>query len=388
MASIEETVRTNIAAKMSNAADLFISSLRSNQLSTAVWDFPSNTERTMWFYTPSDHGGLTLAQMNDHQQALAFNLLATGLSEAGYATVSTIIGLENVLDRIEGHSLNAGQGRFRDPSRYYLRIFGNPNGMNWGWRFGGHHISINNTIVGGQLASGTPSFLGADPATTPLLGAHMLRPLGSLQDTAFDLLTNFSDQQQSRVVISPIPPIDTVGGNRSSIDVGQHPIEPRRLADVWRQKFHGRQQDHFERVQDLLEQQIGLTSKHRKAVSFSSIPKGLAAADMNKHQRDILTELINLYVGRLPDEIADLELRKVTGERFDGLHFAWAGAVRPGEPSYYRIQGESLVIEFDNTQRDANHIHSVWRDPKGDFSTDLLAQHYVKSHHHHHHHHD
>lgn len=384
MTSTEETVRTQIAAKMSHAADLFLSSLRPNQLSTAVWNFPSNSERTMWFYTPTDHGGLTLSDMSGEQQALAFNLLATGLSEAGYTTVTTIIGLENVLGQIEGHGAGAGHERFRDPNRYYLRIFGNPNEMNWGWRFGGHHISVNNTIVGGQLTSGTPSFLGADPATVPLLGAHMLRPLGSLQDTAFDLLHNFTDQQQSHVVISPIPPIDTVGGNRNSIDVGHHPIEPKRLADVWRQQFHGPQRNHFERVQDYLEQQIGLTQQHRKAISFSEIPKGLAAADMSKHQRDILKELINLYVGRLPDEIADLEFRKVTGDRFEGLHFAWAGSIRPGEPNYYRIQGAGLVIEFDNTQRNANHIHSVWRDPKGDFSTDLLAQHYSKSHHHDH----
>ncbi|SGY82703.1 Putative uncharacterized protein [Moritella viscosa] len=382
MVPSEETVRARIALRMSSAADLFISSLRPNQLSTAAWSFPSDTERTLWFYTPSNHGGLTLGEMNVRQQALAFKLLATGLSEAGYATVTAIIGLENILDRIEGHGLSDKHGCFRDPNRYYLRIFGDPNGMNWGWRFGGHHISINNTIVNGQLSSGTPSFLGADPATVPLLGAHMLRPLGSLQDTAFDLLTSFTDQQQSHVVISSIPPIDIVGGNRSSIDVGHHPIEPRRLADVWRQQFHGPQRDHFERVQDLLERQIGLTHQHRKAVSFSEKPKGLAAADMNKHQRDILTELINLYVGRLPDEIAELELRKVTGDKFDGLHFAWAGETNRGEPNYYRIQGEGLVIEFDNTQRNANHIHSVWRDPKGDFSTDLLAQHYAKTHHH------
>jgi hypothetical protein len=134
-------------------------------------DAEADAERRRWFYTPTNHGGLTLGEQRPTQQRLAHQLVASGLSTAGYVTVATIIGLDNVLDMVEGWSVNWGRERGRDPGMYYLRVFGEPGGSgSWGWRFGGHHVSLNNLIVDGVVRSTTPCFLGADPAVTPLLG--------------------------------------------------------------------------------------------------------------------------------------------------------------------------------------------------------------------------
>ena len=169
--------------------------------------------------------------MRPSQQQLAMRLLATGLSRAGYVTASTIMGLENVLDELEGWRASFGHERGRDPGRYYVRIFGQPGADSWSWRFGGHHVSVHHTVVGGELRAFTPCFLGADPARSPLLGPHELRPLAACTDLAFELLRSLTDAQRSVAVLSPVPPIDLVGANRTTLAEGDGPL---RLALVWR----------------------------------------------------------------------------------------------------------------------------------------------------------
>src|SRR6201996_3935535 len=173
---------------MAAAAAAWLDALDPAQRAMATGDVPSadaesDAERRRWFYTPTDHGGLTLGAQRPAQQSLAHKLIATGLSAAGYVTVATIIGLENVLDQVEGWSVDWGRERGRDPGMYYLRVFGEPGGAEpWGWRFGGTLVSVNNLVVPGAARSPPPCFFGADPAVSPLLGPPPLRPLAGAED--------------------------------------------------------------------------------------------------------------------------------------------------------------------------------------------------------------
>src|SRR5260370_12415868 len=168
------------AARMAEAGRELLERLDPDRRSVAAWPFPSDEERRLWFYTPTDHGGLPLSQMRPAQQRMAMKLVASGLSRPGFVTVATIMGLENTLDELEGWAYDFEQERGRDPARYYLRIFGEPGGDEpWAWRFGGHHVSVHHVVAGGEVVASTPCFLGSDPASSPLLGGHLLRPLGA-----------------------------------------------------------------------------------------------------------------------------------------------------------------------------------------------------------------
>jgi len=371
------SVDRGLVAHMADAARALLDSLSTEQRRQAQWAFPSEEERLRWFYTPTDHGGLTLGEMRPSQQQRTMQLLATGLSRAGYVTAATIMGLENVLDELETWRASFGHERGRDPARYYVRIFGTPGADTWSWRFGGHHVSVHHTVIGGELRGFTPCFLGADPASSPLLGAHQLRPLGACADLAFELLRALGEEQRRVAVLSPVPPIDLVGANRTVIGEGDGPL---RLAHVWRNEWSGTLLERLEQFQDLEEAKVGLTRAHVDAVRFTAVPKGLAAAAMTAAQHELLRALLDTYLRRLPDEIADRETAKVTGPSLADLHFAWAGSLEPDRPHYYRIQGRRLLVEYDNTTRDANHVHTVWRDPVGDFGMDVLGGHRRRAH--------
>ncbi len=364
--------RRQMATAMATAAGRWLDSLDSAQDAVARWSFPADGERRRWFYTPTDHGGLTLRDMTPPQQRLAFQLLATGLSQAGYVTMSTIIGLENVLDHLEGFGVSWGHPRGRDPLRYYLRVFGDPASGAWAWRAGGHHVSLNFTIVNGAVAGSTPLFLGADPASSPLLGPHPLRPLAGVEDLARDLTRSLDAVQRPRAVVSPRAPTDLVLVNRVELSDGAEPLP---LQDIWR----GNLPDPFHNlaieVQLVADEAAGLTAADLAAMSFSVAPKGLAARDMTPDQRHMLDTLLHRYVDRLPDAFADEEASRFAGVLLDDVHLLWAGGLEPGEPHYYRLHSPLLLAEYDNTARGANHVHTVWRHPSGDFADDVLRGH-------------
>jgi len=365
------------ADRMAAAAGALLASLDPDERRIAQWPFPSEGERRRWFYTPTDHGGLPLADMTSSQHRLVHALLASGLSEPGYVTAVTIMGLENVLDRLEGWSSDFGRARGRDPLLYFARVFGDPTGDRWAWRFGGHHVSVSHTVVGGEVVSSTPCFLGADPARAPLLGPHPLRPLEGVEEVARRLVRSLDPSQQGSAVVSPVAPTDIVAGNRSDVRGSHLPLP---LTDIWRDRFDSALGDAMERLQRTAEETLGLRAEHLEALRLTEVPAGLAAGAMSSGQRDDLRALLGLYLERLPDELADHEASRLSGARFDELHFAWAGGTAPGEPHYYRIQGSRVLVEYDNTQRDVNHVHSVWRDPVGDFGGDVLARHYRDHH--------
>ena len=361
---------------MADEAAAFLDSLDDAQRARAQFAWPSDDERRRWFYTPTDHGGLPLALMTPTQHRRAHRLLASGLSQAGYVTAATVMGLENVLDSVEGWAVDFGRERGRDPLMYYVSVFGTPGGdAPWGWRFGGHHVSVHHTIVGGELAGTTPCFLGADPASAPLLGPHPLRPLAGVEDLGRELVRSLDDAQRAVAVVSERAPTDLVGGNRPRLVDGADPMP---LPTIWRDRFDGPVGEFLERAQRSLEKATDLTPADVAAMRYSTAPKGLAASALRPDQRSMLDALLRLYVGRLPDAVADDEAAKFAGAALDDMHLLWAGGVEPGRPHYYRIHGPTLVVEYDNTARGANHVHTVWRDPRGDFGDDVLARHHAE----------
>jgi hypothetical protein len=365
-----------VAARMAEAASSFLESLDERQRPVTSWPFPAGEERLRWYYTPTDHGGLPLSAMRPAQQQLAFRLLAAGLSRPAYVTACTIVGLENVLDELEGWTRRWGRERGRDPGLYYVRVFGDPAGRQpWSWRFGGHHVSVHHLVADGEVRASTPLFLGADPAVSPLLGGAELRPLGSAEDLGRELLASLDRAGSERAIVSPVAPFDLVSANRSRVADGDLPLP---LPDIWRGRFEGPEGELVRAIQEGLEAGLGTAPEHLEAVRFTPAPRGVSARDLDGPQRELLRRLLAVHVGRLPDELARVEMAKHAGDALDGLSFAWAGGTERGAPHYYRVQGPRLLIEYDNAQRAGNHAHSVWRDPAGDFGMDFLGEHHLR----------
>jgi len=293
--------------------------------------------RRAWFYTPNDHGGLPLSAMTPAQHDLVFRLLAAALAPAAYATACTIIGLENVLAREESFRGGgfAGRDRLRDPGLYWVAVFGDPASGDWAWRIGGHHLSIHRTFAGGELAAATPSFFGADPADTRLLGGGWLRPLAAYEDLGRALVHAHPDA----VVTGDAPP-DLASGNRPALSEGDAPMPPFRLMQLG--------EDDPPAVDP--------------AIPLTRAPRGVASPD--------LQPLLDAYAEQVPG------LSLAAG----GFRFLWAGGVERGEPHYYRLQSDDWLIEYDNTQRDVNHIHTVLRHWTNDFGADVLAEHHAAHH--------
>jgi hypothetical protein len=310
-----------VPAAMAGAAADWLASLGPEQRAKACYPFPAQEERTRWYYTPTERGGLPLAEMGPTQQRLAHRLVASGLSEGGYATAATIMGLENVLDAREGwrrgYDGRTVPHRGRDPQLYFVSVFGDPGSGPWGWRVGGHHVALNYTLAPDGRVSASPLFLGANPAMTRLVGPGELRPLAAEEDLARRLLGSLAPDQRAQALVSEVAPGDILQRNRPRVEPGP--------------------------------------------------PEGLPATGMLPPQRAMLEGLVRQYLDRLPAELAGTEAARALGEAAAGLHFAWAGGPEPGRPHYYRVQGPRLLIEYDNVQDGANHVHSVWRDPAGDF---------------------
>jgi hypothetical protein len=221
-----------VAGRMAEAAAILIESWDQTQRRVACRPFPDEDERRLWYYTPTDHGGLPLAAMGAIQRRNVHRLVASGLSTPGYVTVAVIMGLDDILDQLERWSVDFGRERGRDPLLYYITIFGEPGGdAPWGWRFGGHHVSLHYTIIGGEVVASTPSFLGADPADSPLLGPHLHRPLAAAEDLGRELFRALDEHKRARALVSPVAPADLVGGNRPNLEAGDRPLP---VSDIWR----------------------------------------------------------------------------------------------------------------------------------------------------------
>lgn len=348
-----------VASRMGEAVTNFIAALANDQRRKSVIPFDDEQERTNWHYTPIPRAGLPLTEMTRQQQRLAFQVVATGLSRAGFVTASTIMGLETALDAKEDWRRDFPG---RDPLLYYLSIFGEPHAERpWGWRFEGHHISLNYTIAKGQIVAPTPTFFGANPAEAPLGGVATLRPLISIEDLARELLHNLDEGQRAAAILAHTAPADIVMRNRPYVVEPAFDIDDPVELQHWMQRH-------------------SVSREQVDALHYASTPRGVAATAMNAGQRELLETLIREYIDRMPDELAQIEWNALQARGIDTVHFAWAGGIERYQPHYYRLQGVRFLVEYDNTQNDANHIHSVWRDPAGDFGADLLAHHYQHEH--------
>lgn len=367
------------ASTMGELARDLLEGLDGSQRDKACFDV-NDAEHRQWFYTPTDHGGLALSEMDSVQHRAVWKLVAAGLSEAGYNTAALIVGQENVLDRVEGFGVDYGRSRGRDPLLYWIAVFGTPAGTGiWRWRFGGHHVSLNFTIVDGRVVSTTPCFFGADPAGVTLLGPHLHRPLGAAEDLGRELVRSLAGEQLAAAHLTQSAPSDLVGGNRTVLAEGDQRMP---LPLVWRGRLEQSLDELMQKAQTGLDGALGTSADQLEALAFSRQPKGLSAADMSTDQREVLQHLLLAYIGRISDDLADEQLAKVH-QQTEQLHFLWAGGLEPGEPHYYRVQGGDVLIEYDNAPRGGNHVHTVWRDLSMDFGGDPLAEHYTSGAHDH-----
>ena len=316
------------AASMSKAADAWLASLNADQKQRATFPFDSD-ERMRWHFVPNEQfprKGVQFKEMTEAQRTLARDLLKTGLSARGYTTASAIMELENVLKVIEGENR-----RFpRDHEAYQFSIFGTPGDKKaWGWRFEGHHVSVRFDIVNGSLTSSTPSFFGSNPAEVrvdvPNAAPRGTRVLGAEEDGARALLEALDATQKTTAIVTPTAPNEMLTSNALKADPQQ--------------------------------------------------PLGLKASAMTPPQKEKLMALIDVYAGFMTADIAAERMERLKKAGLDNVAFAWAGETERGKKHYYRIQGPTFLVEYDNVQNDGNHIHSVWRDFNGDFGADLLREH-------------
>lgn len=308
---------------MSNAATSFLVSLDEKQRKKTTFDF-NEPHRVTWDFLPVamiGRKGISLLELNKKQKMLAYDLLESGLSASGNEKILNIIDLERVLLELEGRDI-------RIPELYHIMIYGEPSiESNWAWRFEGHHISLNFTIVDGVMTATAPRFLGSNPAHVKEGDRKGLRALGKEEDIARELFNSFNVKQRKSAHFQEIAYAEIVT-NRAS-EVGP-------LSDV-----------------------------------------GLRASKMNKSQRVLLESLIETYAATMPKELADWRMSAIREKGISNIFFGWAGGSEVGEPHYYRVQGPTFLIEYDNVQNGANHAHTVWRDFTGDFGRDLLREHYL-----------
>ena len=316
--------------EMTLAAQAFLAALTPEAKAQAVFPFDGE-ERENWHFIPRERKGLPFKQMTPEQRLVGQALLGTGLSQRGTLKAVTIMSLEEILFTIEGADpakRDAVRVR-RDPEQYFFSIFGEPSlkGV-WGWRVEGHHLSLNFTVKDGSLLRATPSFLGTNPAevrTGPRAG---LRVLGREEDLGRELVKSLDEGQLKKALVDVTAPKDI------------------------------------------------LTEAKREVSPLS--PDGLSSADLSEAQKGVLDRLIREHLFRVRPEIAEESMKEIAAS--GPVHFAWAGGRERGEPHYYRVQGKTFLIEYDNTQNDANHVHAVWRDFDGDFGRDLLGEHVKAAH--------
>lgn len=319
---------SGFAGRMAAAALALIDSLELEQRSQLHVPFDS-PDRREFTYLPGPRPGLALVDMAAEQQARALELLATGLSENGLADARAIMQLEEILAGLERSVGRAGWER-RHPEHYWFRVLGEPGGARpWAWKVGGHHLAVHLTIVEEKVA-GAPLFVGANPATVPDGHTHAgLRTLPDEEDVGRMLVTALPAQHREIAVTAPLAPRD-------------------------------------------------ILTRHDPVADVSRIPPGLTYTAMDGEPRGLLLRLVRRYLDRAIPEVADAAWADIEGAGLERVSFRWAGPVEPGHGHYYGVLGPTFLLEYDNTQNNANHIHTVWRDRRRDWGEDLLAAHHAE----------
>jgi hypothetical protein len=318
------------ADELIRSVGAWLGGLDAGQRERATFPFES-PERVVWDYRPGDRGGLAIADMAPEQRSAAMTVVRTALSDRGADEVASIIALETVLGELERERGRAGWIR-RDPERYWWAVFGDPSvGGPWSWRIGGHHVAIHLTVADGRVVGSTPSFLGANPAVVPGGPSAGARALTGEETLARALVTGLSPEQRAIAIVDPVAPPDILSGNGARAEL-------------------------------------------------AGIPVGLRHDDLAPAQQEGLEGLIRHYLGRARDEVAAADWERIGNAGLAAITFAWAGPLEPGRGHYYAVRGPSFLIEYDNTQNGANHVHAVWRDLTNDWGEDALAEHYRQGH--------
>ncbi|MEO5740217.1 MAG: DUF3500 domain-containing protein [Vicinamibacterales bacterium] len=316
-------------ANMANAASMFLSSLTPEQKQVASYAFDNTAERERFGFVPTEmhpRVGLTIEKMTPAQREAAHNLLKSGLSQKGYMTTTAIMELETVLNAIENPPGSNPPKLERNPLKYFVWVFGPPSAKGtWGWKVEGHHVSLNFTIVNGSMVSSAPHFFGSNPAEVMDGPKKGLRVLGYEEDPGRELLMSLSEAQRAKAVFNTTAPNDIVTRNESTVT----PLSP----------------------------------------------SGIVATELQLKQRETLMRIVDAFTSVMAPDIAADRMAALKKAGLDNIGFAWAGEFERGKKHYYRVQGPTFLIEFDNTQGNGNHVHSVWRDFNGDFGRDLLREH-------------
>ena len=311
-----------------HAATDFVMSLSDVQKTRAVFPF-NEMNRYEWHYLPAamvGRNGVAVKDLDSMQKQKLYLLLQAFLSDEGYTRTKNIMGFEYLLKEMQPDN------PIRIPENYYAAVYGDPGKDSvWGWKFSGHHVSLNFTIVNGELAF-APFFFGVFPAEVKEGPKKGLRIIKDEEDLGFELINSLNQQQKQKAIFELKAFTDIVTTNAEQVG----PLKP----------------------------------------------EGVLAVDFTHDQKIILNKLIVAYLLNMPPEIAKVRMKKISAEDMNAIRFGWAGATEPGKAHYYRVQGKSFLIEFDNTQNNANHIHTVWRDFNGDFGRDLLWEHYHDTKHH------
>ncbi len=319
------------ADAMADAANKFLGALNAEQKAKAHYADLKSEARQAWHFIPTEmvsfgRKGLPFTQMTDAQRKLALALLQSALSEPGYAKATGIMSLEAVLKEFEKNSKID-----RNPILYFVSVYGTPDGKGtWAWRFEGHHLSLSFTIVDGKEVAAVPSFMGTNPAEVREGAKKGLRVLGKEEDLGRELAKSLTAEQRTTGVFSDKAPPDIITGAK---------VKAERLS-----------------------------------------PEGIGYGKLNGAQQELLKRVVAEYANRVRPDVAKGDLDKIAKAGWDKVAFAWAGGLNKGDGHYYRVQGPTFLLEYDNTQNNANHVHAVWRDFINDFGEDLLKRHYEQAH--------
>lgn len=306
-------------SRMAVAADRLLVSLSPAQTAKAVYPYDAK-ERFDWHFIPRPRKGVPFKELSPEQRALAFGLIQSGLGGSGFLKATTIMSLEQVLREIE-----KGSGPVRDPELYYLTIFGKPlDSGKWGWRIEGHHLSLNFALEDGKIVSATPAFFGANQAEVRQGARQGLRTLADREDRALRLIQALDETQRKKAVFAEKAPADIRAANTL-----EPPKDP---------------------------------------------AAGISFAELNDDQKAKLQAIVESYSTDMPLEVAKAWIDEIHRAGTDSVRFAWAGPADRSQGHAYRVQGPTFLIEFNNTQNNANHIHSVWRNMLGDFGVPLAAR--------------
>jgi hypothetical protein len=320
--------KQKVSADMVKMVTHFLSSLPDSLQKKATYSFESE-ERYNWYFVPRARNGVPVKQLNEAQRKAAMAILQESLSTPGYSKAIAIIEMESVLKVLENRK---PEDDYRDPEKYYFTIFGTPSKKEpWGWRIEGHHLSLNFSSLTNEVVSSTPMFMGSNPAIVPSGPDKGKQILKKEEELARALLGSFSQEQLKSVIIDQTAPKEIITGN------------------------------------------------NRKALLDSK--EGITYAQMNSSQRKLLMQLLEEYLHNFKEQITDNHMQKIRKAGLDNLLFAWAGSSERGQEHYYRIIGPTLLIEYDNTQTNANHVHVVVRDLTNDFGEDVLKKHYEQQSH-------